>query len=67
MYSDVYRCFFFIAPLVKYECIYLYNKTVIEVLGPLLDFVHGEYASLIMNLIKYGIATENNARIWKTE
>ena len=47
--SDVYRCFFFIAPLV---------------LGPLLDSVHGEYASLIMNLIKYGIATENNARIW---
>lgn len=62
--SDVYRCFFFIAPLVKYECIYLYNKTVIEVLGQLLDSVHGEYASLIMNLIKYGIATENNARIW---
>lgn len=54
----------FFAPLVKYECIYLYNKTVIEVLGQLLDSAYGEYASLIMNLIKYGITTENNARIW---
>ena len=46
--SDVYRCFFFIA----------------VVLGQLLDSVHGEYASLIMYLIKYGIVTVNNASIW---
>lgn len=57
--SDVYRCFFFIAPLVKYECIYLYNKTVIEFLDQLLG-----YASLIMDLIEYGIVTVNNASIW---
>lgn len=55
---------FLLQSLVKYECIYLYIKTVIEFLGQLLDSVHGEYASLVMYLIKYGIVTVNNASIW---